>query len=110
MIRFLDNLILLNSYGNDDRDNGVERKGKLYEIEVTNINIEILKEKCKDLEKRVSTWEDNFHVPVEKLADDIRNNIVIPLLRMAQKPEGLEIKRDDKLLNIGNLFEHVDEK
>ncbi len=90
------------------RDNGVERKGNLYEIEVTNINIEMLKERCKELEKRVNTWEDNFDVPVESLADDIRNNIVIPLLRMAQKPKGLEIKRDDKLLQIGSLFESGD--
>ena len=87
------------------RDNGVERKGNLYEIEVTNINIEILKERCKELEKRVNTWEDNFDVPVERLADDIRNNIVIPLLRMAQKPKGLEIKRDDNLLKIGSILD-----
>ena len=87
------------------RDNGVERKGNLYEIEVTNINIEMLKERCKELEKRVNTWEDNFYVPVERLADDIRNNIVIPLLRMVQKPNTLEIKRDDKLLQIGSIVE-----
>ncbi len=35
------------------------------------------------------------------MADDIRNNIVIPLLRMVQKSKGFEIKRDDKLLQIG---------
>ena len=91
------------------RDNGVERKGKLYEIEVTNINIEILKERCKELEKRVNNWEDNFDVPVERLADDIRNNIVIPLLRMVQKPEGVEIRRVDKLLEIGSMFEDNDD-
>ena len=89
------------------RDNGVERKGNLYEIEVTNINIEILKERCKELEGRVKTWEDNFDVPVERLADDIRNNIVVPLLRMAQKPKGLEIKRDDKLLQISSIVKDV---
>jgi len=27
---------------------------------------------------------------------------------MAQKPEGLEVKRDDKLLDIGSLFENGD--
>lgn len=36
----------------------------------------------------------------------LRDNIVIPLLRRAQKPEGLEIRRDDKLLEIGSLIEH----
>lgn len=87
------------------RDNGVERKGNLYEIEVTNIKIEMLKERCKELEKRVNNWEDNFDVPVERLADDIRNNVVIPLLRMVQKPKGLEIKRDDRLLQISSILD-----
>ena len=96
-IRTLDRLL---------RDNGVEGKSSLYEIEVTNINIEMLKERCKELEKRVDTWEDNFDVPVERLADDIRNNVIVPLLRMAQKPKGLDIKRDDNLLKIGSLFEN----
>ena len=31
-------------------------------------------------------WEDNFYVPVERLADNIRDNVVVPLLRMVQKP------------------------
>ena len=92
------------------RDNGVERKGNLYEIEVTNIKIEMLKERCKELEKRVNTWEDNFDVPVERLADDIRNNVIVPLLRMVQEPKGFLIKRDDNLLEIGNIVNGVDRK
>ena len=62
----------------------------------------MLKKKCKELEKRVNTWEDNFDVPVERLADDICDNIVIPLRRMARKPKWLEIERNGNLLDISS--------
>ncbi|MFC2017117.1 hypothetical protein ACFLUD_01725 [Chloroflexota bacterium] len=86
------------------RDNGVERRGNLYEIEVTNIKIEMIKERCKVLEKRMNTWEDNFNVPVEELADNIRNSVVVPLLRMVQKPQGFEFERNEKLFEIGSII------
>ena len=61
------------------RDNGVERKGNLYEIEVTNIKIEMLKERCKELEKRVNTWEDRRKARRLSISDIPGNKL--PLLR-----------------------------
>lgn len=87
------------------RDNSITKHEKASDVEKVMLRVEILQEKVNSLCGDMRALENSFTVPVEELADNIRNHVVVPLLRMAQKPEGLEIRRDDKLLNIGSLME-----
>ena len=87
------------------RDNSITKRERTSDVEIVMLRVDILQEKVNSLYRDMRALENSYSVPVEELADNIRNHVVVPLLRMAQKPEGLEIRRDDKLLKIGSLFE-----
>ena len=85
------------------RDSGVTVQENVRRFEVADIKIEMIRDKCNELEKRMNSLEDNFNAPVERLADTIRDNVVVPLLRRTLKPEGISLSKDDKLLVIGSI-------
>ncbi len=87
------------------RDNSITKQERTSDAERVMLRVDILQEKVNSLYRDMRALENSYSVPVEELADNIRNHVVVPLLRMAQKPEGLEIRRDDKLLKIGSLVE-----
>lgn len=87
------------------RDNSIPKYERASDVEKVMLRVEILQEKVNSLYGDMRALENSVTVPVEELADNIRNHVVVPLLRMAQKAEGLEIRRDDKLLEIGSLIE-----
>lgn len=88
------------------RDNSITKHERASDSEKLMLRVDILQEKVNSLYRDMRALENSYSVPVEELADNIRDNVVVPLLRMVQKPEGLEIRRDDKLLEIGSLIEH----
>jgi len=92
------------------RDNSIPKYERASDVEKVVLRVDVLQEKVNSLYRDMRALEDSFTVPVEELADNIRNHVVVPLLRMAQKPEGLETRRDDKLLDIGSLMEEVGRK
>ena len=92
------------------RDNSITKNEKASDAEKVMLRVDILQEKVNSLYRDMRALENSFAVPVEELADNIRNHVVVPLLRMTQKPEGLEIRREDKLLDIGSLMEEVGRK
>ena len=69
------------------------------------LRVDILQEKVDSLNRDMMALENSYSVPVEELADNIRNYIVVPLLRMAQSPKGLGIKRDEYMLKIDGFIE-----
>ena len=90
-------------------DSGVTRKERVSDIDKAVLRIEILQESVNSLNRDMRALENSYSVPVEELADNIRNNVVVPLLRMAQRPNRLEFIREDKLLDIGNIIEDIQE-
>jgi|GEM_PF-1705860 len=88
-------------------DSNIARQERISDAEKAMLRIDILQENVNSLNKDMRALENSLNVPVEELADNIRNYVVVPLLRMAQKPDGLEVMRDDKLLDIGGFLEEV---
>lgn len=87
------------------KDNSITKRERTSDVEIIKLRVDVLQEKVSSLYRDMRALENSYSVPVEELADSIRNHVVVPLLRMAQKPEGLEIRRDEKSLKIGSLFE-----
>ena len=91
-------------------DSNVTRQERMSDIDKTMLRLEILQESVNSLNRDVKALENNFIVPVEELADNIRNYVVVPLLKMAQRPEGLEVKKADNLLDVDSIIEDVGRK
>jgi len=87
------------------RDNSITKHEKASDAEKLMLRVDILQEKVSSLYRDMRALENSYSVPVEELADNIRDNVVVPLLRMAQRTEGFEIKRDDNLLQIGSMLD-----
>jgi len=87
------------------RDNSITKHERTSDAEKTMLRVDILQEKVDSLCRDMRALENSYSVPAEELADNIRNHVVVPLLRMAQKPEGLEIRRDEKLLKISSILD-----
>ena len=100
-LRTLDSLI---------RDkNGTELE-RVTDIERVMLRVDILQEGVNGLNRDMRALENSYSVPVEELADNIRNYVVIPLLRMAQKTDRVRVLRDNNLLDISEVLDGVEEK
>ncbi len=91
-------------------DNSVTKQERITDVERVKMRVDILQESVNSLNSNMRALEDSFSVPVEELADNIRDYVVVPLLKMAQRPEGLKVEREDKLLDIGNFRGNVGAK
>ncbi|MFC1918805.1 hypothetical protein ACFLWW_02380 [Chloroflexota bacterium] len=92
------------------RDNSVTRQQRINDIDRVVLRVDILQEAVNGLNRDMRALENSYKVPVEELADNIRNYIVIPLLKMAQQPDRFEDMRAERLLDIGDMFEEVERK
>ena len=90
----------------NDRD--AERNERVSDVERVLLKVEILQENVSQLNRDMRALETNYNVPVEQLADSIRDNIVIPLLRLAQRPYGLKFQSEENLLEVGDLLRQVE--
>jgi len=54
--------------------------------------------------------QNSYSVPIEELADNIRNHVVIPLLGMARDNDRVRVLRNNSLLEIGEVLKGVEEK
>ena len=88
-------------------DSGVTRKERMSDIDKAALRIEILQESVNSLNRDMRALENSYSVPVEELANNIRNYVVVPLLKMAQRPGGWDMQRGDRLLDIGSFLEDV---
>ncbi|MFC1912666.1 hypothetical protein ACFLX7_00490 [Chloroflexota bacterium] len=89
-------------------DSNITRQERVSDIDKATLRIEILQESVNSLNRDVRALESSFSVPVEELADSIRNHVVVPLLKMVQRPGGLELKRENKLLDIGSFLDDAE--
>ena len=89
-------------------DSNTTRQERISDNDKAMLRIEILQESVNSLSRDMRALESSYSVPVEELADNIRNYILVPLLKMAQRPQGLEIKRENGLLDISSIIENND--
>ena len=88
-------------------DNSVTKQERISDVERVKMRVDILQESVKSLNSDMRALENSFSVPVEELADNIRNYVVIPLLKMAQNPNKIEIIKDSSLLEINDNIDNV---
>ena len=91
-------------------DSNITRQERVSDSDKAMLRIEILQESVNSLNRDMRALENSYSVPVEHLADNIRDYVIVPLLKMAQRPGGLGIRREDKLLGIGDVVENVRRK